>query len=46
VTKIISLTFVNLVTPKAAAKQELLLNKPASGSFADDFGGKKCKKNQ
>jgi hypothetical protein len=30
VTKIISLTFVNLVTPKAQAKPELLFNKPAS----------------
>ncbi len=31
VTKIISLTFVNLVTPKAGAKQELLLNRPEAG---------------
>jgi hypothetical protein len=30
VTKIISLKTVNLVTPKAAAKHELLFNKPAS----------------
>ncbi len=31
VTKIIPLTFVNLVTPKAGAKLELLFNKLASG---------------
>ncbi len=30
VTKIIYLIFINLVTPKAAAKRELLFNKPAS----------------
>jgi hypothetical protein len=30
VTKILSLTFVNLVTPKALAKHEHLFNKPAS----------------
>jgi len=30
VTKIISLTVVNLVTPKAGAKHELLFNKPTS----------------
>ncbi len=30
VTKIISQTFVNLVTPKAAAKHEILFNKQAS----------------
>jgi hypothetical protein len=30
VTKIISLAFVNLVTPKARAKHELLFNKQAS----------------
>ncbi len=29
-TKIISLIFINLVTPKAQAKQEPLFNKPAS----------------
>ncbi len=29
-TRIITLAFVNLVTPKAGAKHELLLNKPAS----------------
>ncbi len=28
-----SLTFVNLVTPKAGAKHELLLNKPSSGEL-------------
>ncbi len=33
VTKIISLTFVNLVTPKAWAKHELLFNKSASVPF-------------
>jgi hypothetical protein len=31
--KIIYLAFVNLVTPKAGAKHELLLNKPASGNL-------------
>ncbi len=30
VTKIISLTIMNLVAPKAGAKRELLYNKPAS----------------
>jgi hypothetical protein len=30
VTKIVSLAFVNLVTPKAGAKHELLFNKQAS----------------
>jgi hypothetical protein len=30
VTKIMSLTIMNLVTPKAGAKHELLFNKPAS----------------
>ena len=29
-TKVIVMTIVNSVTPKAAAKQELLFNKPAS----------------
>ncbi len=29
-TKIISVTIVDLVTPKAGAKQELLFNEPAS----------------
>jgi hypothetical protein len=31
VTKIIFLTIINLVTPKAGARHELLFNKPASG---------------
>jgi hypothetical protein len=31
VTKIISLKFVNLATPKAQAKHELSINKPAYG---------------
>jgi hypothetical protein len=31
VTKIISLAFLNLVTPKAGAKHELLFNKPETG---------------
>jgi hypothetical protein len=31
--RIIYLTFVNLVTPKAGAKNELLFNKPASGAY-------------
>ena len=35
VTKIISVTIVNLVTPKAGAKHELLLNEPASGWFVE-----------
>ncbi len=30
-TKIIPLNFINLVTPKAQAKHELLFNEPASG---------------
>jgi hypothetical protein len=30
VTKVISITFIDLVTPKARAKHELLFNKPAS----------------
>jgi hypothetical protein len=30
VTKIISLIFINLVTPKVGAKHELLFNKPAT----------------
>ncbi len=33
VTKIIPVTIVNLVTPKAGAKHELFLNKPTSGLF-------------
>ena len=33
VTKIISPTIMNLVTPKAGAKNELLFNKPASDSL-------------
>jgi hypothetical protein len=33
VTKIISLTFENLVTPKAGAKHELLFNKLASAAL-------------
>ncbi len=32
VTKIISLIILNLVTPKAVAKHELLINEPASGA--------------
>jgi hypothetical protein len=32
VTKIISVTIMNLVTPTAGAKHELLFNEPASGS--------------
>jgi hypothetical protein len=32
VTKITSLIFINLITPKARAKHELLFNKPASDS--------------
>jgi hypothetical protein len=31
VTKIISVTIMNLVKPKAGAKHELLFNEPASG---------------
>jgi hypothetical protein len=31
-TKIISVAIVNLVTPKAGAKHELLFNKPAASS--------------
>jgi hypothetical protein len=31
VTKLITLIFINLVTPKARAKHELLFNEPASG---------------
>jgi hypothetical protein len=44
VNKIISLTILDLVTPKAGAKQELLFNKQASGllrknsSLARDLG--------
>ncbi len=34
VTKIIFVTIMNLVTPKAGAKHELLLNKPASSVTA------------
>jgi hypothetical protein len=35
VTKSISVTIVNLVTPKAGAKHELLLKEPASGWFVE-----------
>jgi hypothetical protein len=38
-TKTISLTFVNLVTPKARAKHEVLFNKPAS---ANRYGFFEC----
>ncbi len=34
VTKVISLIFVNLVTPKSRAKHELLFNKPATEARA------------
>jgi hypothetical protein len=33
VTKIITMTILNLATPKAGAKHEFLFNKPASGRF-------------
>ncbi len=36
VTKIISLTFINLVTPKARAKHEPLFNKLASGDYKSE----------
>jgi hypothetical protein len=35
VTQIISLTILNLATPKAGAKHELLYNEPASGAFIE-----------
>ncbi len=35
VTKIISMTILNLATPKAAAKHEFLFNEPASGGFIE-----------
>jgi hypothetical protein len=35
VTKIKSLTIMNLVVPKAGVKHELLFNEPASGLYFD-----------
>ncbi len=37
VTKYIAMTVINYVTPKAAAKQELLFNKPVSTSGSSAF---------
>ncbi len=31
--RFMAMTIINLVTPKAAAKRELLFNKPASGVY-------------
>ncbi len=40
-TKIISVTIMILVTPKAGAKHELLFNKPASG-YQEEFNCTGC----
>ncbi len=37
VNKIISLTIMNLITPKAGAEHELLFNEPASGHIRFDL---------
>ncbi len=37
VNKIMSLTIMNLITPKAGAKHELLFNEPASGHVRFDL---------